>query len=104
MVTDVLRLCSIGLALIDTLDDLVHAGRIEPQLAMKVIATFDRAITEVLADKVKARLSFKVMPLKARLRSAPWLIRAASQGSSRYLSFLRRGLDVSDQRRQLQAR
>lgn len=35
---------------------------------MKVIATFDRAITEVLADKVKARLSFKVMPPKARLR------------------------------------
>lgn len=68
MSTDFLRLCSIGLALIDTLDDLVHDGRIEPQLAMKVIATFDRAITEVLADKVKARLSFKVMPPKARLR------------------------------------
>ncbi|MCJ1305828.1 Transcription initiation factor IIA small chain (TFIIA 13.5 kDa subunit) [Hypocenomyce scalaris] len=53
------RRSSIGLALIDTLDDLVHDGRIEPQLAMKVIATFDRAITEVLAEKVKARLSFK---------------------------------------------
>lgn len=51
---------SIGLALIDTLDDLVHAGRIEPQLAMKVITSFDKCITEVLADKVKARLTFKV--------------------------------------------
>lgn len=70
MITDFLRPRSIGLALIDTLDDLVHDGRIEPQLAMKVIATFDRAITEVLADKVKARLSFKVMPPKVRLRSA----------------------------------
>ena len=27
---------------------------------MKVIATFDKSITEVLADKVKARLNFKV--------------------------------------------
>ena len=51
---------SIGLALIDTLDAMVHDSRIEPQLAMKVIANFDRAITEVLAEKVKARLNFKV--------------------------------------------
>lgn len=28
---------------------------------MKILANFDRAITEVLADKVKARLSFKVL-------------------------------------------
>ena len=52
---------SIGLALIDTLDAMVHEGRIEPQLAMKIVSTFDRVITEVLADKVKARLSFKVL-------------------------------------------
>ena len=51
---------SIGMSLIDTLDDLVHSGRIEPQTAMKVIATFDKSITEVLADKVKARMNFKV--------------------------------------------
>lgn len=48
------------MSLIDTLDDLVHAQRIEPQTAMKVIATFDKSITEVLADKVKARMNFKV--------------------------------------------
>ncbi|MCJ1435217.1 Transcription initiation factor IIA small chain (TFIIA 13.5 kDa subunit) [Xylographa pallens] len=53
------RQSSIGLALIDTLDAMVHEGRIEPQLAMKIVSTFDRVITEVLADKVKARLSFK---------------------------------------------
>ncbi len=49
------------MSLIDTLDDLVHSGRLEPQTAMKVIATFDKSITEVLADKVKARLGFKVI-------------------------------------------
>ena len=51
---------SIGLALIDTLDGFVHDGRMEPQLAMKIIASFDKAITEVLASQVKARLNFKV--------------------------------------------
>ncbi|KAH8678967.1 transcription initiation factor-like protein IIA gamma chain [Tricladium varicosporioides] len=53
------RNSSIGMALTDTLDDLISARRIEPQLAMKILANFDRSITEVLADKVKSRLSFK---------------------------------------------
>ncbi|POS88305.1 transcription initiation factor IIA [Erysiphe pulchra] len=47
------------MALTDTLDDLISDRRIEPQLAMKILANFDRSITEVLADKVKARLTFK---------------------------------------------
>lgn len=56
-----LRGCySIGLSLTDTLDDLINEGRIEPQLAMKILSTFDRVITEVLADKVQVKLSFKV--------------------------------------------
>ena len=38
-------------------------GRIDPQLAMKVLANFDRSITEVLSEKVKANLSFKVVNL-----------------------------------------
>ncbi|EKD20047.1 hypothetical protein LZ554_004701 [Drepanopeziza brunnea f. sp. 'monogermtubi'] len=53
------RRSSIGMALTDTLDDLISDRRIEPQLAMKILANFDRSITEVLADKVKARLTFK---------------------------------------------
>lgn len=51
---------SIGMALTDTLDDLISERRIEPQLAMKILANFDRSIAEVLNDKVKARLTFKV--------------------------------------------
>lgn len=58
--TNFLDLYSLGLSLIDTLDELVHGGHIEPQLAMKVILSFDKCMSEVLADKVKARLSFKV--------------------------------------------
>ncbi|KAJ9613341.1 Transcription initiation factor IIA subunit 2 [Cladophialophora chaetospira] len=51
---------SIGDALIDTIDDLINDGRIEPQLAMKILSNFDRAIAETLAEKVKSRLTFKV--------------------------------------------
>ncbi|OCT44508.1 Transcription initiation factor IIA subunit 2 [Cladophialophora carrionii] len=50
---------SIGDALIDTIDDLINEGRIEPQLAMKILSNFDRAIAETLAEKVKSRLTFK---------------------------------------------
>ena len=40
---------------------------------MKVIATFDKSITEVLADKVKARLNFKValVPCNITIDDAP---------------------------------
>ncbi|KAJ8130019.1 hypothetical protein O1611_g3611 [Lasiodiplodia mahajangana] len=34
-------------------------NNIDPQLAMKVLANFDRAIAEVLQDKVRSRLTFK---------------------------------------------
>lgn len=53
-------LTSLGLSLTDTLDDLINEGRIEPQLAMKILSTFDKVVTEVLAEKVRARLTFKV--------------------------------------------
>jgi hypothetical protein len=32
----------------------------EPQLAMKVLANFDRSVAEVLAEKVRSRMTFKV--------------------------------------------
>ncbi|ORY09644.1 transcription initiation factor IIA, gamma subunit-domain-containing protein [Clohesyomyces aquaticus] len=53
------RRSSLGGALTDTLDQLITDRRIEPQLAMKILMNFDKAIAEVLADKVKARLTFK---------------------------------------------
>lgn len=51
------------MTLTDTLDDLIGEQRIDPQLAMKVLSNFDRAIAETLNDKVKARLTFKVSPV-----------------------------------------
>ena len=35
------------------LDDLISEHRIDPQLAMKILANFDRSIAETLQDKVK---------------------------------------------------
>ena len=90
------------MSLIDTLDDLVHSGRIEPQTAMKVIATFDKSITEVLAEKVKARMNFKVAAAAA-FAWGSWLM-GGYKGPSGYISLLRRSLDVPHQRCQLQAR
>jgi hypothetical protein len=34
-----------------------------PQVAIKMLQHFDRIVSEVLAEKVKARLSFKVLHL-----------------------------------------
>ncbi|OAA68838.1 transcription initiation factor iia small chain [Cordyceps fumosorosea ARSEF 2679] len=51
---------SIGLALTDTLDDLISESRIHPQLAMKILGNFDQAITEALQKNVRSRLQFKV--------------------------------------------
>ncbi|KAK4089515.1 hypothetical protein Purlil1_6084 [Purpureocillium lilacinum] len=53
------RRSSIGLALTDTLDDLISDERINPQLAMKILGNFDQAITETLQKSVKSRLQFK---------------------------------------------
>ena len=50
----------IGNTLTDALDELISEGRIAPQLAMKILSNFDRHVTEVLAEKVKANLTFKV--------------------------------------------
>lgn len=53
------RTHSIGDALIDTIDELINQSRIEPQLAMKILNNFDKTIADVLAEKVKSRLTFK---------------------------------------------
>ncbi|KAI9667646.1 MAG: Transcription initiation factor IIA small chain (TFIIA 13.5 kDa subunit) [Bathelium mastoideum] len=53
------RRSTLGVTLMDSLDELIMARRIEPQLAIKILSNFDKCMTEVLADKVKSRLNFK---------------------------------------------
>ncbi|KAI8630270.1 transcription initiation factor IIA [Xylariaceae sp. FL1651] len=52
------RQSSVGTALADTLEDLFIKNRIDPQLVMKVLANFDRAIPRALQGKVRSRLTF----------------------------------------------
>lgn len=95
---------SIGLALTDTLDDLISEERINPQLAMKILGNFDQAITEALQKNVKSRLSFKVNMRSPGGRRTPYLDANsnATLGEPGYVPVLRRGMDVSYQERHLQ--
>lgn len=63
---------SLGLSLTDTLDDLINEGRIEPQLAMKILSNYDRYVTEILAVQVRARLTFKVCLLSSLHPCSYW--------------------------------
>jgi hypothetical protein len=65
---------SIGGTLADTLDDLISSRRIEPQLAIKIMTNFDRAIAHVLGEKVKARMSFKVRAWLSTHTNAPFSV------------------------------
>ena len=62
---------SLGGALTDTLDMLITEHRIQPQLAMKILLNFDKAVADVLSDKVKSRLTFKVSLVLKQCRLAP---------------------------------
>ncbi|KAF2396693.1 transcription initiation factor 2A gamma chain [Trichodelitschia bisporula] len=53
------RRSSIGSALTDALDLYITEDRIDPQIAIKMLQHFDRIVSEVLNERVKARMSFK---------------------------------------------
>lgn len=69
---------------------MVNEGLIEPQLAMKALTAFDKAATEVLGEKVKAKLVFKVCskPCWIWMLDLVGLALTDITGSPRYLSFL----------------
>ncbi|KYM82371.1 Transcription initiation factor IIA subunit 2 [Atta colombica] len=56
---DVLRNTTLGNTLQESLDELIQYGQITPQLAIKVLLQFDKAINQALATRVKSRLTFK---------------------------------------------
>ncbi|KAJ1676846.1 Transcription initiation factor IIA subunit 2 [Spiromyces aspiralis] len=53
------RTSTLGMALTDSLDELIQAGHITPQLAIRVLGQFDRSISDALANKVRARATIK---------------------------------------------
>jgi len=52
---------SVGASMTDALDKFISDRKIEPQIAIKMLQHFDRIVAEVLSEKVKARMSFKVL-------------------------------------------
>ncbi|KAJ2746054.1 Transcription initiation factor IIA subunit 2 [Coemansia sp. BCRC 34301] len=50
---------TLGTALIDSLNELIQAGHITPQLAMQVLGQYDKSISEALSKKVKAKAVMK---------------------------------------------
>ncbi|KZS97112.1 transcription initiation factor IIA gamma subunit [Sistotremastrum niveocremeum HHB9708] len=50
---------SIGMALTDSLDELITSGQITPQLAMKVLLQFDKSLADSLVKHVKTKTTLK---------------------------------------------
>ncbi|XP_074649410.1 transcription initiation factor IIA subunit 2-like [Tubulanus polymorphus] len=53
------RNTTLGHTLQESLDELIQCGQITPQLALKVLLQFDKAINTALASRVKSRVNFK---------------------------------------------
>jgi len=50
---------SIGMALTDSLDELITSGSITPQLAMKVLQQFDKSLADTMVKQVKNKTTLK---------------------------------------------
>jgi len=58
------RSTTLGDALQKTLDELIQDGQITPQLALRVMTAFDRAINKALSQRAKNKTNFKANKLK----------------------------------------
>lgn len=56
------RRSAVGLALTDSLDELIQNNQLSPQLAMKVLYQFDRTMVDLLNNRVRTRGTIKVCP------------------------------------------
>ncbi|KAI0284694.1 transcription initiation factor IIA gamma subunit [Russula aff. rugulosa BPL654] len=54
---------SIGMALTDSLDELITSGAITPQLAMKVLQQFDKSLADIMVKQVKTKTTLKARHL-----------------------------------------
>lgn len=77
------------MALTDSLDELIQSGHINPQLAMRVLMTFDRSISEALSQLVRNKANIKVFMSTWERENA--LLKETKKkcvGPFAYLSFL----------------
>ena len=61
------RKSTLGTTLTDSLDELVRDHELTPQLAVKVLQTFDKSIAETFRTQVKSKNTFKVPVIPMRL-------------------------------------
>ncbi|XP_042235678.1 transcription initiation factor IIA subunit 2-like isoform X2 [Homarus americanus] len=57
------RNTTLGNTLQESLDELIQFQQISPNLALRVLLQFDRAINTALANKVRTRINFKASKL-----------------------------------------
>nr|QBH73597.1 transcription initiation factor IIA gamma chain [Thermobia domestica] len=57
------RNTTLGNTLQESLDELIQYGQITPQLAIRVLLQFDKAINNALATRLKSRITFKASRL-----------------------------------------
>lgn len=53
------RNTTLGHTLQESLDELIQVGQITPQLALKMLLQFDKAINSALSNRAKNRVTFK---------------------------------------------
>ncbi|TIB69307.1 hypothetical protein E3Q22_03494 [Wallemia mellicola] len=53
------RRSSVGIALTDSLDELITSGHINPELAMKVLTQFDKSMMNALSNQVKNKTQMR---------------------------------------------
>ncbi|EIM19281.1 transcription initiation factor iia small chain, partial [Wallemia mellicola CBS 633.66] len=49
----------VGIALTDSLDELITSGHINPELAMKVLTQFDKSMMNALSNQVKNKTQMR---------------------------------------------
>lgn len=76
------------MALTDSLDELIQSGHINPQLAMRVLMTFDRSISEALSQLVRNKANIKVFMSTWERENALLKETKKYVGPFAYLSFL----------------
>ncbi|KAL7009580.1 Transcription initiation factor IIA subunit 2 [Cystobasidiomycetes sp. EMM_F5] len=66
------RRSSIGMALMDALDELIESGHIPPQLAKKVVDEFDKQASLTVTNQVRAKCTVKAKLQVYRLCDEVW--------------------------------
>ncbi|KAI4524425.1 transcription initiation factor IIA, gamma subunit, helical domain-containing protein [Schizophyllum commune] len=66
------RVHSIGMALTDSLDELITSGEITPQLAMKVLQQFDKSLADTMVKHVKSKCNMRGSLRTYRLCDDVW--------------------------------